>query len=169
MQSTSIYVRPRLIAISSSSSIARQQKPLFPLQKRWISESTTTLKPEAEEIEEAQHGKVSVSTATDLETPPSVDTKDHQSVTSAIEASTGAGTYTSTTNKPLDPSDKASQDHPTESKAGAPQIDSPSPNRVFVGNIFFDTPDESVRELMSQAGEIESFNILKDSNGVSRG
>ena len=140
-------------------------KSCLSLQRRFASEDVTQAEPEADGATEAQHGENSIASSSveeDTSIPKSADQENHSTVASAISSAAETA------------STKASDmvGSVTEAAAGASRYFAPEGNpgtNIYVGNLFFDVTEDTLKRDFAQFGQINSIKIIVDGRGLSKG
>ena len=140
-------------------------KSCLSFQRRFASEDVTQAEPEADGATEAQHGENSIASSSveeDASIPKSADEENHSTVASAISSAAETA------------STKASDmvESVTEAAAGASRYFKPEGTpgtNVYVGNLFFDVTEDTLKRDFAHFGQINSCRIIIDGRGLSKG
>ena len=170
--------RTRYISISTPS-ILRQVKPglAHPLQLRLISDATTQGEPEADGAVQ-QHGENSIAASTSDAIPESSASATTVSTesTDQQEQSTAATESTDQQEQSTVASAIQSAVDTTTAKAPETTISDPTPgstsdplSQVYVGNLFFDITEDTLRREFERFGSITTIKVVSDDRGLSKG
>ncbi|KAL9114003.1 MAG: hypothetical protein Q9187_007527, partial [Circinaria calcarea] len=167
--------------------------------RRFASGEVTQAEPEADGATEAQHGENSIAASSNGQpTEPAtdsasqqtsaqetLDSADHESQSVASAISSAAGTVSNKVSEATETAAQAvgaSTDYMKRSAANAAhaagvgsssdEVDgktSTTPKTVYVGNLFFDVSEDSIRQAMQRFGTVNNVKIIYDGRGLSKG
>ncbi|MCJ1433012.1 hypothetical protein MMC27_002371 [Xylographa pallens] len=191
---TSISIKPRSITTLSASTLRKRYPSYTPaFQKRFASEEVTQAEPEADGATEAQHGENSIASATDPDQSASTnyeqpiqpaDQEDQSIVASALSSSNE--TVSNTASRAAEAAATSTEtirgyaaDAASAVGVGAATAQAIAGRRggegsdpahtLYVGNLFFDITEDTLKKEFQKFGEVNMVRIIYDGRGLSKG